>query len=114
MQEVKCKATTKAGTQCKMKANSSGYCHIHNTAQREAEPQSPKILKYEIPKHRFSQRKGYSPIATTLQTESMSIELQNSLWNVLRLNSFNINNYSRQLGLFFQRFMGNILQKTYR
>ena len=90
MQEIRCKAITKSGKQCKIKANSSGYCHIHDPeaiAQREAASQPPEILDYEIPKHRFSQRKGYTPVSTTLQIEGMSPDLRVSLWNVLFCNS---------------------------
>ena len=32
---------------------------------------------------RFSQRKGFKPVAEVIQTDSMNSELRNSLWNVL-------------------------------
>src|SRR4051812_28008334 len=33
----------------------------------------------------FSQRGGYAPVPTVAQRETMSVELRNSLWNVLTL-----------------------------
>jgi hypothetical protein len=37
MARQKCKGTTKSGKPCKLKPDSSGYCHIHN----------PEKIKYE-------------------------------------------------------------------
>lgn len=89
MAEIQCKEMTKSGEQCKIKAGSSGYCHIHDPekiAEREAEKRAISSATFEIPALRFSQRSGFKPISKVIQTESMDQELRNSLWNVLSAN----------------------------
>lgn len=95
MAEIQCKETAKSGERCKIKAGSSGYCHIHDPekiAEREAEKRAISFVSFEIPALRFSQRSGFKPISKVIQTESMDQELRNSLWNVLSA-SF-LRNYS--------------------
>lgn len=41
----------------------------------------------------FSQRKGLKPLSETIQTESMSPELRNSLWNALDVALWSTENY---------------------
>jgi hypothetical protein len=91
MSSINCKAITKSGEKCKLKAHSSGYCHIHDpdrVAERETQKQSLEMLNFEIPALRFSQRRGFKPIFEIIQIDSMSNELRNSLWNVLSANFF--------------------------
>lgn len=98
MSSINCKAITKSGEKCKLKAHSCGYCHIHapdRVAEREAQKQSVEIINFEIPALRFSQRRGFKPISEIIQIDSMSNDLRNSLWNVLSENFFlNYANYS--------------------
>ncbi len=39
----------------------------------------------------FSQRKGYKPVSETIQIDSISPQLRNSLWNILSVSVFSIN-----------------------
>lgn len=84
--DFSCKALTKSGNPCKLQADSSGFCHIHNPdkiAQRETKKQAINAIEFMMPDRRFSERSGYRPVSLILQIESMSPELRNSLWNVL-------------------------------
>lgn len=86
-----CKAVKKSGERCKLKANSSGYCHIHypeKIAEREARQKANELVKFEIPNKTFSQRRGLKTVSTIIQVESMNQDLRNSLWNVLSANFF--------------------------
>lgn len=86
-----CKAVTKSGERCKLKANSSGYCHIHDPekiAEQQGRQKANELVQFEIPSKTFSQRRGLKAVPTILQVESMNQELRNSLWNVLSANFF--------------------------
>ncbi|MEH2204146.1 MAG: DUF5763 domain-containing protein [Nostoc sp.] len=91
MASANCKATTKSGEKCKLKANSSGYCHIHEPerfSESEVRQQLPKMFKVEFSGNTFSQRRGLKPISEIIQIDSMNDALRNSLWNVLSGNLF--------------------------
>ena len=47
---------------------------------------------------KFSERQGIRPPATTLQTEGMSIELRNSLWNVLHIHVWSAAGFFQRTG----------------
>ncbi|MEB3283464.1 MAG: DUF5763 domain-containing protein [Lyngbya sp.] len=86
-----CKAVKKSGEQCKLKANSSGYCHIHypeKIAERKAKQKANELVRFEMPSKTFSQRRGLKAVPTVIQVESMNQDLRNSLWNVLSENFF--------------------------
>ncbi len=70
---------------------------------------------------RFSQRKGYKPVSQVIQTEGMSDELRNSIWNVLDVyvwkgilaNYSETSDFSRTLwGSYFKRPIDTL--PTYR
>ncbi|OYD97765.1 hypothetical protein CDG76_02660 [Nostoc sp. 'Peltigera membranacea cyanobiont' 210A] len=91
MSAANCKAITKSGEKCKLKANSSGYCHIHDPekiAEYEAKQHLPEIFAVEVSAKTFSQRRGLKPISEIIQIDSMNHALRNSLWNVLSANFF--------------------------
>jgi len=86
-----CKALTASGEQCRLKAGASGYCHIHDPdkvaerkAARQASTERPQITTVR----RFSQRKGFKSVNEVIQTDGMSDELRNSIWNVLSHHVF--------------------------
>lgn len=86
-----CKAVKKSGERCKLKANSSGYCHIHDPekiAEQEARQKANELVRFETPNKTFSQRRGLKTVPTIIQVESMNQDLRNSLWNVLSANFF--------------------------
>ncbi len=86
MSSANCKAITKSGKKCKLKANSSGYCHIHapkKIAEYEAKQHLPEMFAVEVSAKTFSQRRGLKPISEIIQIDSMNDALRNSLWNVL-------------------------------
>ncbi|MBN3875588.1 MULTISPECIES: AbiJ-NTD4 domain-containing protein [unclassified Nostoc] len=89
MSAANCKAITKSGEKCKLKANSSGYCHIHDPekiAESEAKQHLPEMFADEVSAKTFSQRRGLKPISEIIQIDSMNDDLRNSLWNVLSAN----------------------------
>ncbi|MEH1906951.1 MAG: DUF5763 domain-containing protein [Nostoc sp.] len=89
MSSVNCKAITKSGEKCKLKANSSGYCHIHDPekiAEFEAKQHLPEMFADEVSAKTFSQRRGLKPISEIIQIDSMNDDLRTSLWNVLSAN----------------------------
>ncbi|WP_445627867.1 AbiJ-NTD4 domain-containing protein [Nostoc sp. DSM 114167] len=91
MSSANCKATTKSGEKCKLKANSFGYCHIHDTekiAEYEAKQHFSKMFAVEVSAKTFSQRRGLKPISEIIQIDSMNDALRNSLWNVLSAQLF--------------------------
>ncbi|WP_375471883.1 AbiJ-NTD4 domain-containing protein [uncultured Nostoc sp.] len=91
MSSANCKAITKSGEKCKLKANSSGYCHIHDPekiAEYEAKQHLPEMFAVEVSAKTFSQRRGLKPISEIIQIDSMNDDLRNSLWNVLSTNFF--------------------------
>jgi len=86
MSSANCKAITKSGEKCKLKANSSGYCHIHDPekiVEYEAKQHLPEMFAVEVSAKTFSQRRGLKPISEIIQIDSMNDALRNSLWNVL-------------------------------
>ena len=95
-----CKARTKSGSRCKLKANESGYCHLHDPErikQREREQKRLEEFRFELPKKKFSERKGFVEVSQMIQTDHMSSQLRNSLWNVLSqsfLRSYGSNSFS--------------------
>ena len=91
MSSANCKAITKSGEKCKLKANSSGYCHIHDPekiAEYEAKQYLPEMFTVEVSAKTFSQRRGLKPISDIMQIDGMNDKLRNSLWNVLSENLF--------------------------
>lgn len=89
MSSYNCKAITQSGENCKLKANSSGYCHIHDPERistREAQKQYFESLNFEIPAKRFSERRGLKSVSEIIQVDTMTQELRNSLWNILSVN----------------------------
>ncbi|MEH1930017.1 AbiJ-NTD4 domain-containing protein [Nostoc sp.] len=89
MSSANCKAITKSGEKCKLKANSSGYCHIHDPekiAESEAKQHLPEMFAVEVSAKTFSQRRGLKSISEIIQIDSMNHALRNSLWNVLSAN----------------------------
>jgi len=91
MSSANCKAITKSGETCKLKANSSGYCHIHDPkkiAEYEAKQHLPEMFAVEVSAKTFSERRGLKPISEIIQIDSMNDALRNSLWNVLSANFF--------------------------
>lgn len=86
-----CKAIKQSGKKCKLKANSSGYCHIHDPeriSEREAKQKAAELVRFEVPTRTFSQRRGFKAVSEIIQVDSMSQELRNSLWNILSANFF--------------------------
>ncbi|MFN6530458.1 AbiJ-NTD4 domain-containing protein [Nostoc sp. ChiSLP03a] len=91
MSSANCKAITKSREKCKLKANSSGYCHIHapkKIAEYEAKQHLPEMFAVEVSAKTFSQRRGLKPISEIIQIDSMNDALRNSLWNVLSAKLF--------------------------
>ena len=89
MSSANCKAITKSGKKCKLKANSSGYCHIHDPekiAESEAKQHLPEMFAVDISAKSFTERRGLKPISEIMQIDSMNDDLRNSLWNVLSAN----------------------------
>jgi hypothetical protein len=87
---VVCKAITKSGEQCKLKANASGFCHLHDPdelarkiAERDAEKKEAELRQERLNQPKFSQRKGLKPISNIIQINGMDATLKNSIWNVL-------------------------------
>lgn len=112
-----CKVIKKSGERCKRKANSSGYCHTHDpgkVAEREVRKQALELQKFDAPAKRFSQRRGFKPVSTTIQVESINQDLRNSLWNVMSTNF--LLEYSKSLyssnakyyGLYVDDFVADI------
>ncbi|MEH1932641.1 MAG: DUF5763 domain-containing protein [Nostoc sp.] len=89
MSSANCKAITKSGEKCKLKANYSGYCHIHapkKIAEYEAKEHLPEMFADEVSAKTFSQRRGLKAIFEIIQIDSMNDDLRISLWNVLSTN----------------------------
>ena len=83
-----CKATTKSGTQCKLPAGDSDYCHLHDPERRRLQEQQTQARqdaneqrRQRLTQRTFSQRRGYIAMASMLEREGMTRELRNSLWN---------------------------------
>lgn len=107
-----CKATTNSGKQCKLKANSSGYCHIHDPqkiAERESRQKTDELVNFEIPTRTFSQRREFKTESEVIQSNSMSQELRNSLWNVLSTNF--LHSYSKDMFSSFEMYNGKFVDK---
>lgn len=102
-----CKARTKSGSLCKLKANESGYCHLHDPEkikQKEREQKYLEEFKFEMPQKKFSERKGLVEVSKTIQTDHMSSQLRNSLWNVLSqsfLRSYAADNFKWSGDIFY-------------
>jgi hypothetical protein len=97
MSDILCKAATKTGEQCKLKAGPSGYCHLHDPgiiaeqkAEREAREQAAENKLKHLKQPRFSQRRGYKPISTIIKLGGMDEVLRTSIWNVLHSFIFNL------------------------
>ncbi|MDF5736464.1 MULTISPECIES: AbiJ-NTD4 domain-containing protein [unclassified Nostoc] len=91
MLSANCKAITKSGETCKLKANYSGYCHIHDPekiAESEAKQHLLEMFAVEVSAKTFSQRRGLNPVSEIIQIDSINHALRNSLWNVLSANFF--------------------------
>ena len=77
MSSANCKAITKSGKKCKLKANSSGYCHIHDPekiAKSEAKQHLPEMFAVDISAKSFSERRGLKPISEIMQPEIEDLE----------------------------------------
>lgn len=83
MSSANCKAITKSGEKCKLKGNSSGYCHIHDPekiAESEAKQHLPEIedlkrdrflIRYwEIRSDRLWQSTRLSPIHSVIASKN--------------------------------------------
>ncbi|MHC5823347.1 MAG: AbiJ-NTD4 domain-containing protein [Nostoc sp.] len=107
MLSANCKAITKSGEKCKLKANYSGYCHIHDpekVAESEAKQHLPEMFADEVSAKSFSQRRGLKPISEIIQIDSMNDDLRNSLWNVLSANF--LLEYSEKTSFTSMRYSG--------
>lgn len=83
MYDNQCKAITKSGEQCKLKAGPSGFCHIHVRKVIQYEMRTSSAKNQETGSRRFSQRKGFKPVLETIQVDGMNDDLRNSIWNIL-------------------------------
>lgn len=84
MPDNRCKAITKSGEQCKLKAGPSGFCHIHVPEKvTRYRMRTSEAKNQETGFRRFSQRKGFESVLETLQADGMNNDLRNSIWNVL-------------------------------
>lgn len=84
MSENRCKAITQSGEQCKLKAGSSGFCHIHSLEKTTRRTTQMAVTKDPTTGfRRFSQRKGFKTILEIIQVDGMNSDLRNSIWNVL-------------------------------
>ncbi|MEH2408445.1 DUF5763 domain-containing protein [Nostoc sp.] len=87
MSSANCKAKTKSGEKCKLKANSSGYCHIHEPerfSEGEVRQQLPEMFKVEFSSNTFSQRRG---LKATLGEALKVLEVSNKLHPALKIHS---------------------------
>jgi hypothetical protein len=95
MTSVQCKGKTISGKPCKRKAGISGYCYQHDPSQKSEnetyKKSSEKEPEFAIPTLSFSERHGFKLVSKTIQIDSMSQELKNSLWNVLESSCLDIN-----------------------
>ena len=85
-----CKATTKSGTQCKLPAGDSDYCHLHDPERRRLQEQQTRARqesneqrRQRLTQPRFSEREGHKAVPAMMEREGMTGELRNSLWNQL-------------------------------
>jgi hypothetical protein len=107
----RCKAIIKTGQQCKLPANDSGFCHLHDPQaienkkkEQEKLVEEQNIWEQSLQQPRFSQRKGFSQISKRIQIDDISPDLKNSLWNVFYKSIFYIYDQERKSEFFnFQR-----------
>jgi len=115
MSSDNCKAIKKSGEQCKLKANSSGYCHIHDPekiSERESRQKTDELVKFEIPTRTFSQRRGFKAVSEVIQIKSMSQELRISLWNVLSENF--LHSYSKDMFGLTKIYNGKFIDEFFK
>lgn len=83
--QTNCRAKTKAGSECKIPAGDSGYCHIHDPERVSLRNmrQQPRHTYQDDIRTSFSEKYGFRPVREALQLDDIDDKLRSSLWNVL-------------------------------